>query len=51
MSVRFQILYDFGDQSGVTGWLLLKDGIVASTHGSWAEAAHRMAYLVKGEGK
>lgn len=35
---RYFIRYDFGDADGVTGWLLLKDGIVLSKHGSWDEA-------------
>lgn len=42
MSPRYQILYDFGDKSHVTGWLLLKDGIVLSKHGSWDEAVKAM---------
>lgn len=38
MSPRFQIIYDFGDKTHVTGWLLLKDGIVLSKHKSWEAA-------------
>jgi hypothetical protein len=38
---RYTVQYDYGETSGVTGWILYKDGIVLSRHGSWAEARDR----------
>jgi hypothetical protein len=38
---RYFIDYDYGETSGVTGWILYKDGIVLSRHGSWEEARDR----------
>lgn len=34
----YSITYDFGDESGVTGWILYEDGIVLSKHPTWEEA-------------
>lgn len=36
--MTYSITYDFGMESGVTGWVLYADGIVLSKYRMWEEA-------------